>query len=123
MNQRGNSLVGILAAVAIVILATLYFAVGPGVKGQQSARADGKGNTVIGQSVYRAKDSKCMNYLGQLRQSITIQSDPVDGTKPTRLEDTRLGNEFYSCPVGKEPYQYDAESGRVWCEHKGHEQY
>lgn len=124
MKQRGNSLVGILAAVAILILATLYFTVGPKFMGGKStARADGKGETVIGQSVYRAKDSVCMNYLGQLRQSIAIQSDPVDGTKPASLEETRLGSEFYKCPVGKEAYQYDPETGKVWCVHKGHEKY
>jgi len=121
-TTRGNSLVGMLVAVAILILATIFFVTG-GKFGAKSTRPDGKGETLIGQSAYYAKDSKCMNYLGQVRQSISIGTDPVEGTYPQSIEETKLGATFYKCPVGAEPYEYDPSNGKVRCIHKGHEKY
>jgi hypothetical protein len=30
---------------------------------------------------------------------------------------------YAQCPVGKEPYEYDEETGKVKCVHLGHEKY
>lgn len=124
MMEGGKSLIGLLVAVVIVILASLAFITGkvPGMSGGPE-RADGKGETLIGKSVYAAKDDVCKTNLGQLRQSIEINTDPVEGTKPETIEDTKLGASYYSCPVGKEAYVYDKATGRVRCPHRGHEEY
>lgn len=124
MKNRGNSLVGILVAVAIVILAVVFYTTGGRFLGGESkGRPDGKGETLIGQSVYAAKDDVCISNLGQVRQAISIATDPVDNTFPQSIEETKLGQQFYVCPVGKEPYVYDPTTGTVKCPHRGHEKY
>lgn len=125
MKQRGNSLVGILVAVAIGILLVVIFTVGSGaLTGKKgSGRPDGKGETLIGRSIYRAKDGVCRSNLGQVRQSIQIQTDAVEGTYPESLTDLKLGDDFLKCPVGQEAYEYDSATGTVKCPHKGHEKY
>ncbi|MFM9872637.1 MAG: hypothetical protein ACKVQS_04120 [Fimbriimonadaceae bacterium] len=123
-NHSGNSLVGVLVAVFIVILAIVIFTTGGNFLGGKSAeRADGKGETLIGKGIYRGKDATCMSNLGQLRSGITIATDPVENTFPQALEDTKLGTQFYACPVGEERYNYDPMTGIVSCPHKGHEKY
>lgn len=122
-KQSGNSLIGVLVAVVIVIVAVLVFAFG-GIPGQtKSNRADGKGSTLVGRSILKGQDTKCQTYLGQVRQSIQINTDPVDGFKPQTLQDLNLGSQFYACPIGGEAYDYDPETGDVHCPHPGHEKY
>ncbi|MBL8068606.1 MAG: hypothetical protein JNM28_09160 [Armatimonadetes bacterium] len=124
MKSRGNSLVGLLAAVAIVILAILFFTTGGKfLGGKAEERADGKGETLIGKSIYAGKDDVCISNLKQLRMGIEIATDQVEGTHPQSIEETKLGAQFYSCPVGGEPYRYDPATGQVRCPHKGHEKY
>lgn len=122
---KGNSLVGLLVTVAILILLAIVFTVGSGaLTGKQSnPRPDGKGKTLVGKSLYRAKDEVCRSNLSQLRQSIQINTDPVENTPPESLEETRLGDDFYKCPVGQEPYVYNKATGQVKCVHPGHEKY
>lgn len=122
--QRGNSLVGVLVAVFIVILAIVIFTTGGKFLGGESGeRADGKGETLIGKGIYRGKDATCMSNMGQLRSGISLATDPVDNVFPQSLEETKLGAQFYVCPVGKERYEYDPATGTVYCPHKGHEKY
>lgn len=123
-TTSGNSLIGLLVAVFIVILASVFFVTGGKFLGGESKeRADGKGKTLIGKSLYAAKDDVCISNLNQVRQGISIATDPVENTFPQTIEETRLGTQFYSCPVGKEPYEYDPTTGTVKCTHKGHEKY
>lgn len=120
----GRSLVGLLVSVGLVVVLAVVFAVGSGLFGEKSGkRKDGKGETVIGKSMYAAKDDVCRSNLGQVRQSLEIAKDPVEGTNPESLEETKLGNDFYKCPVGSEPYEYDKATGQVKCVHVGHEKY
>jgi len=124
MMRQGQSLVGTLVAIAILILLGLVFVFGGfGKSNTMPERADGKGETLIGRSALRAQDTKCASALSQVRQAIQIATDPVDDTRPATLQDTRLGEQFYRCPIGKEPYAYDAATGRVMCPHPGHEKY
>lgn len=123
-TTSGNSLIGLLVAVFIVVLASVFFVTGGKFLGGESQeRADGKGKTLIGKSLYAAKDDVCISNLNQVRQGINIATDPVENTFPQTIEETRLGTQFYSCPVGKEPYEYDPTTGTVKCPHKGHEKY
>lgn len=124
-KSNGRSLVGVLVSVAIIILLTIVFTVGSGsIMGKKpEARPDGKGETVIGRSMYAAKDEVCRSNINQVRQSIQIQTDPVENTYPETIQDTKLGSDFYKCPVGSEPYDYDKTTGKVRCIHPGHEKY
>ena len=121
----GRSLVGVLVSVAIVILLTIVFTVGSGsILGKKpEARPDGKGETVIGRSMYAAKDEVCRSNIGQVRQSMQIQTATVENTYPELIQDTKLGSDFYKCPVPREPYDYDKTKGTVPCVHPGHEKY
>lgn len=123
-RESGRTLIGVLVAVVIAIGLTLLFTNGSSlVGGKEPERADGKGETIVGRSMLAGKDTQCQNYLGQLRASIQINTDPVDNTRPQSLEETRLGKTFYNCPVGGEAYIYDPQTGKVSCPHAGHESY
>lgn len=124
MKTSGRGLVGIIVAAAIVVGASVFFAVGSGITGQKPPeRKDGQGKTLVGKSLLAGKDSKCKSNLGQLRGAISIATDPVEDTKPQTLEETKLGAQFYVCPVGGENYVYDPQTGKVSCPHPGHEKY
>ncbi|MDI9635049.1 hypothetical protein QPK87_31120 [Kamptonema cortianum] len=123
--RSGGSLVGTIVTIAILALLAIAFVVGPDAfGGKKSSRPDGKGTTVVGRAGWAAKDEACRSNIDQVRSGITIysSSDP-DGTPPPTIEDTRIGSDFYRCPVGKEPYLYDPSTGQVKCPHPGHEKY
>lgn len=123
-RHKGQSLIGTLVAIALMIGLGLVFVNGGfGLAGKTPERADGRGETMVGRSLLRAQDSKCQSNLGQVRQGIQIATDPVENTAPQTLEETRLGGQFYVCPIGKERYQYDPATGQVKCPHPGHEKY
>lgn len=121
MKKRGSSLFSILAAVVIIMIATVFLMNG-GMGGGKSSRADGKGTTTMGAAKYRAKDQVCQSDMGQLRQGIMLFQTSNDAF-PETLEETKLGATFYQCPVGKERYKYDPQTGQVSCPHPGHERY
>lgn len=126
-SQRGETLIGMLVVIAIIAILAAVALKGSGAFGKSgSPRADGRGTTVPGLVKAKAEDTVCKNYLGQLRMSLTMAHDSSgDETWPQSLEETKLGTQFYSCPMtkGKEPYGYDPTTGRVWCVHPGHEKY
>ena len=93
-------------------------------KDAPAPRKDGKGLTVPGRVALAAKDDVCKSNLEQIRASISIAySSSGDSAYPASLEETKLGNDFYKCPIGKEAYTYDPQTGQVHCPHKGHEGY
>ena len=122
--QRGQTLVASLIVIAIILVLAVVLLRGSGAftGAPASNRADGKGTTVVGAVRYEAKDEVCKSNLGQVRQAIQIAA-PLDEDFPATLQDTKLPSEFYACPIGKEPYQYDPATGVVRCPHPGHEKY
>jgi hypothetical protein len=78
---------------------------------------------VLGQARYDAKDDVCRSNLASLRQAIQIFESTNDDHPPDSLSETKLGQEFYNCPIGHEPYAYDPATGTVHCVHPGHEKY
>lgn len=122
--QKGMSMIGMLAALVIVLLATVfYISGGLGLMEAPEERPDGKGETLIGRSMYAAKDSNCRTQLQQLRMSVEVNTDHVSNLLPARIEDLNMGASYYLCPVGEEKYDYDPTTGVVKCPHKGHEDY
>lgn len=86
-------------------------------------RKDQVGETVVGQSLARAKDADCMAQVRQVRQSVeTARAASPDESVPIDLASLRLPTEMLACPIGKEPYTVDAD-GTVRCPHPGHEKY
>lgn len=124
--KRGNSLVAMLAVIVIIALLAVVLMRGTNIfaaPGTGSPRKDGLGTTLPGLGIAKAKDDKCRIYLGQVRESLQINRDEVDSKWPATLQDTKLGNDFYKCPLGGEPYKYNPETGDVKCVHPGHEKY
>lgn len=124
--KRANSLVGLLVTIAIIAILAVVFMKGSSIFGGAavSNRPDGKGKTIPGLAMARARDTQCRSDLGQLRIWIGMRhDDDPDGGYPATLEESKFGKEFYSCPLGKEPYQYDPQTGTVKCVHPGHEKY
>lgn len=119
-RNSGQTLIATMVVLVIIcILAAVYF-VGTG--GGGSTRADGKAQTVIGGAIYAAKDEVCRSNLGQVRSSLQI-TWTTDDRYPGNLQETRLPPEFYKCPVGGEPYEYEPQTGLVKCVHPGHGKY
>lgn len=127
-KQRGNSMVGILAAMAIILILALVFFFGGFGKGgglvQKSTRADQKGITVPGAVRYKAKDEVCRNNLSQIRAAIQVAEASSEDGFPKSLDELRLPPDILHCSIAPyEPYTYDPATGTVHCPHPGHEKY
>jgi len=121
---RGG-LIGLIATAAVALVLVFVFTNGSGVFGgkKEPERPDGQGKTIIGKTIAKAKDTKCLEYLQQDREMIQIATDPVEETKPATLADAKITGEIAQCPIGKEPYVYDPATGTIRCVHPGHEKY
>jgi hypothetical protein len=138
-EPRGSwSLIGLLAVAVIIgvviyielgnYLSTVQRATGPatGVAGiapnDGSQGGSGQGQTPMGV----ARDVECRNALDQMRKAIAMHRAQSDEGPPANLEaltSEGIPREWLVCPVGKEPYRYDPQTGRVWCVHPGHENF
>lgn len=120
----GQTLVATLIVLAMIaILAAVYFLP----RGGESTRKDGKGTTLAGGVLYKAKDTVCKQNLGQIRDLIYIQTE-TNGedtpSYPSTLKEIRgVTDDLSKCPIGKEPYVWDQNNGKVRCPHPGHENY
>jgi hypothetical protein len=126
MNQKGNSLVGMLAVVAIIAILAVVMMKGSGSFGGTATtpRADGRGTTVPGLVKANAEDQVCRSNLSQLRMALQVQmSATADETRPATIEGINLASTYKKCPMGKEPYQYNSTTGELHCVHPGHEKF
>jgi len=124
--KRGQTLVATLIVIAIMAILAVVLLRGSGALSSgpaQSSRPDGKGTTTMGAAEWAARDTVCQSNLGQVRAAITILMGANEDHPPEDIKETKLPKEFYFCPVGKEPYTYDATTGQVHCPHPGHEKY
>jgi acyl-coenzyme A synthetase/AMP-(fatty) acid ligase len=121
--QRGNfSLIGTLVAIALTIGLVVVFVFGGFGKKADNKRADKVGETIVGQSMARAKDGKCIENLRQVRMAIEM-AKTSDDVPPAGLNELKMPAEMLVDPIGKEPYEYDPATGTVKCVHPGHEKY
>lgn len=124
--QRGQTLIATLIAVAIVLILAVVLLKGyvGGLNGGPSPRKDNLGATVPGLVRLDAQDQVCQSDLGQVRAAIQLfHNSNGDEGYPAKLEDLKIGANFYRCPVGGEAYVYDPTTGKVHCPHPGHEKY
>ena len=126
-KQSGFTLVSTVVTIVIMLLLAVALMKGSsmfGAKGTAPARKDGHGTTVLGAAEWAAKDDVCRSNLNQVRQALQVASSTdADSKFPEQLQETKLPQEFYSCPIGHEAYSYDPTSGQVHCVHPGHEKY
>ena len=120
--MRGQTLVASLIVIAIIAILAVVMLKGSGGGDMKAARADGRGQTLPGLVKAKAEDTTCQSNLNQLRQGIAVYETSNDGFPP-RMDDTRLGANFYKCPMGGETYQYEPSTGKVFCPHLGHEKF
>lgn len=126
MKRRGNTLAATLIVVAIILVLVIVFFTGkaPGMAAAETKpRADGQGKTAPGRVMLAAKDDVCRERLGQVRAGIAVYKSTNPDENPSSIDQIKIGNEFYACPIGKEKYDYDPATGQVHCPHKGHEAY
>ena len=124
MNQRGNTLVGLLVTMVIMAMLAMVFMYGSGTFGEhKSARKDGKGTTIPGAAEMAAQDTVCRSNLNQVRQGLMIQQGGDDTSHPDSLAVLNFPKEVLHCPIGHEAYVYDPTTGTVHCPHPGHEKY
>jgi hypothetical protein len=64
---------------------------------------------------------QCRNNLQQIRLSIRMSRPTGEEPLPASLQDLRLPAEMLYCPVSKQPYWYDPQTGRVQCPTPSHE--
>lgn len=121
MKRGGFTIIATLITVAIICILMVVMMQGMG-DSVPAARPDGRGKTIPGAAKAQAEDQVCLSNLSQVRQGIQIAMVGTD-TPPPTIEDARIGQQFYSCPLGHEPYKYDPQTGRVQCVHPGHENY
>src|SRR5579862_3147974 len=124
-RESGNTLPATLITVAIILVLVVVLFKGSSVFGvgkkATATRPDGKGTTVLGQAKWAAEDDVCRSNLASLRQAISLFESTNDDKPPENLEETRIGAQFYYCPIGHERYVYDPATGQVHCIHPGHE--
>jgi hypothetical protein len=139
-TPRGSwSLIGLLV-VAVLIGIAIYITLGSYLKSSHPGRGvatgvagiapgddlsdvgPAEGQTPIGV----AKDVQCREALDQMRKAIEMHKAQFGEGPPANLEALTaqgIPREWLVCPVGKEPYKYDPQTGRVWCQHPGHEKF
>ncbi len=124
-RQRGHLLIEIIVVMAIiaVLAGVLYGTNSVFSKGGAKARKDGKGGSALSLTRLKAEDTVCMSNIKQVRMALQVAATNADDTFPPTLEETRLGKDFYACPMGHEAYTYDPKTGTVTCPHPGHEKY
>ncbi len=107
------TLIGLLIVIVIIAILFVVFMGGGG-----SPTTGGQPASTIGGAKDRAQDVLCRNNLQQLRYAISIHQSS-SGAYPPSLNELQSPVAL-NCPVGGEPYEYDAGSGQVRCPHPGH---
>jgi len=79
--------------------------------------------TTPGMAIEQAKNVECRTNLGQVRQAIMMFKMSNEEAAPSNLDELRLPTESTTCPVGKQPYTYDPQTGQVRCSTPGHDRY
>ena len=113
-SRRGQSLIGILVSVFLMIGLAVFFLLPRG-------GDDGKHQkTVLKRSIEKAQDVGTTSYLSQIQQGINMFKSDNDGKPPASLEELKhylkdYPPECWVNPVDKKPFLYDPATGTI-CE-------
>ncbi|MHB9037844.1 MAG: type II secretion system protein [Armatimonadota bacterium] len=128
-NNRGSwSLIGLLAAAAIVCILAAWMFTGGKLSsvGKDSSLVDQSSTkqTVYGKAMDKAKGEDCRQRLNQVRTAIQNQKamSTTEGN-PKSLSELGLAPGYLNCPVSNQPYIYDPATGTVRCQYAGHANY
>ncbi len=117
--SKGFALVELLVVMVVLVgLAALYFGMrGKGEKAEP--KFEGEAQTTLGKAVQKGESVECQNDLRQLR--LMIQMEAMEGSNPAQLN-ASWGVSLH-CPVSGYPYEYNPQTGQVWCPTPGHQDY
>ncbi|MEI7986899.1 MAG: hypothetical protein WCI55_14835 [Armatimonadota bacterium] len=118
MRSRGQTLVASLIVVAIILVCVVIFMKGTG-DSKPLAKADGRGQTTLGNAKATAEDMVCKSNLSQVRDLLKVQKATDEEAKYATVAEIPGAASVSMCPVGKEPYTMD-EAGNIKCPHPGH---
>lgn len=119
MKQRGHTLVGTLAVIAILgILIGGYYMGGFGAKNSK----DGEPKTVVGQVKRQADKTVVQSNLRQIRTAIEMHRQMNEDAYPPTLDELRLPKEITTDPNTDQPFAYDPATGAVRSTVQGYEE-
>lgn len=107
----------------LVVLAIIFGFFWVFMGGSNRPSRPGGPTTTPGMAIEQAKNVECRTNLGQIRQAIEIFKMTNENNPPRTLDDLRLPTESTHCPVGKQEYTYDPQTGQVRCSTPGHDRY
>ncbi len=120
-GQEGQaSLIGLLVAVAIIMVVVWYVWLRPQGGQETKPRFEGEAQTTLGRAMQKGQSVECVEYLRQLRMMIQMEKD-TSGEFPAAL-DPKWGIPL-KCAVSGQPFGYDPATGRVWDPTPGHEKF
>lgn len=122
LKRSGQSLVGVLVVLVIIMLGYWFFMRG-GNMGSGPVGPHGE-QTVYKAAMNKASGVECMSNLRQIRQALQMY-EQTNEKKPAALTDLKSNgviNAMLICPVTKKPYVYNETTG-VHCPDPPHANY
>jgi len=123
-NEKGFLTLIELLVVLVIILGLFWVFAGP----SRSPAGPGGGiatpggaTSTPGMAIQAAKRVECGSNLQSIRQAIEVYKTTNDGRVPASLDELKLSPDYLRCPVSKQPYTYDPQTGQVQCTTPGHE--
>ena len=113
-RRRGQSLIGLLVVVLIVIGLYLLFL------GRRTGENGETKVSVLKQSMNKGEDVATSSHILQIQQAVEMYKNDNDGRPPASLDELKNSTygkaypaEMWIDSVSKQPLQYDPRSGRV----------
>jgi hypothetical protein len=78
-------------------------------------------SSIPGKALAKAETVECQNNLQQLRASIRMDADQGQ-QPPASIGQGPMGS-VSKCPITGKTYEYDPQTGKVWCTTSGHEKF
>jgi hypothetical protein len=79
--------------------------------------------SIPGRAIYKAHGEQCRENLRELRMMIQMATDDRGSVFPATLTDVPDSIKVRTCPIGGQDYIYDPNTGKVYCNTPGHENF